>query len=380
MEKKRLGDIRLTLFFTAGLSMQTWADLGMLDREMELYDRMSRYLREVNIVTYGEKGDRHFRKDYGGINILPSRWLHDPKKTSTRLLMRYYSHLRRSDVLKSNQILGSDIPIFLKKKLGKKLIIRCGYLLSFMTRKQTDAKDVITEAARLEESAFQNADVGVVSSAWQRDIVLREYDVDPEKIRVIPNYVVTDIFTPEPEVQKKYDLVFVGRPDEQKNIRNLFEAIRILKGRGRNVSLLMVGSCCDDRDIRDRAHVGDLNLALQGNVPNFRLPDILKQARVFILPSLYEGHPKVLLEAMSCGLPCIGTDVDGIRQEISHGETGFLCDTDPESIARAIEALLSDMLMQTSLGEKARGYILGNYSLERVCDLELEVLKEVSGG
>ena len=54
---------------------------------------------------------------------------------------------------------------------------------------------------------------------------------------------------------------------------------------------------------------------------------------VFILPSYYEGHPKVLLEAMSCGLPCIGTNVRGIREDVEHMKTGYLCETDHNSIA-----------------------------------------------
>lgn len=376
---KELSDITITLFFTSGLSLKTWSDLGMLDREMAIYRRLSKKCREVNIITYGERNDKLFGRDFPGINILPARWLENPNRLAGKLLLKYFLRIYRSDVLKTNQILGSEVPIWLKKMLGKKLVVRCGYLFSYMTRKQTDDENVIRAAVTLERNAFENADMGIVTTPWQREVVIDHYNVDPQKIKVIPNYVVADLFAPDPTAQKKFDLVFVGRSGTQKNIRNLLEALQYLKGEKEGFSLLMVGSCCDDKEIRERVRRDGLDVTFMGSVQNFQLPVLLNQARVFILPSLYEGHPKVLLEAMSCGLPCIGSDVDGIRQEIEHGETGFLSDTDPASIANAVDSVLSDELLQRSLGEKARKFILGNYSLDRVYKLELDVLREVTG-
>ena len=114
-------------------------------------------------------------------------------------------------------------------------------------------------------------------------------------------------------------------------------------------------------------------------MPNFDLPALLNQARVFIQPSLYEGHPKTLLEAMSCGLPCIGSDVTGIKEDIEHGVTGYLCGTDSDAIAEAIDVVLSDASLREKLGHNARDYIADNYSLDRVLEMEMEVIREVTG-
>lgn len=359
------------------MSLESWADMGMLDREMAVYRKLSEICREVNMITYGEKRDREIGSDFPGINILTARWLDNPNRVARRLLLKYFPKIYRTDILKTNQILGSEIPVWLKKKLGKKLVVRCGYLFSYMTRKQTDDENVIEAAVTLEKNAFENADMGIVTTSWQRDLVVDNYNVDPDKIRVIPNYVVTDVFSPDPSAEKKFDLVFVGRPDEQKNIAGLLEALKRLKREKREVSLLMVGSCCDDKAIRERVERDGLNVTFMGSVPNFKLPVFLNQGRVFILPSYYEGHPKVLLEAMSCGLACIGSDVDGIRLDIDHGKTGYLCYTDSESIALAISAVLADMPLRKALGESARDYVMANYSLEKVLALETGVLKEV---
>jgi glycosyltransferase involved in cell wall biosynthesis len=377
MKDKNLEDTTLTLFFTGGVGLKTWVDVGNLDRELEVYKRLSHALKRVNFVSYGGSQDKTLANHLGDIRLLPTGWYGRREFTILNLLRKHWREILKTDILKTNQIPGSEIPLWLKQRLGKKLIVRCGYLYSFFVKNQTQDEKKIKDAMELEGKAFSAADAGIVTSAWQRDIVIKQYGVEPAKIRVIPNYVVTDVFKPRPEMGKKCDLVFVGRAGNQKNIDNLLDALDRLKTKGRNISLLMIGGCCEDSQLRKMVSDYALDVAFAGNVPNFDLPPLLNQARAFIQPSLYEGHPKTLLEAMSCGLPCIGTDVTGIREDIEHRVTGYLCKTDCESIASAIETVLSDSLLQKTMGENAREYIVRNYSIDRVFQMELEVIKEV---
>ena len=163
----------------------------------------------------------------------------------------------------------------------------------------------------------------------------------------------------------------------KKNIESLLQAINYLKTEKRKVSLIMVGRCSYDSKIKQIIDQYALDVTLKGTVPNFELPQIINQAKLFILPSYYEGHPKTLLEAMSCGMPCIGTDVTGIRDDIDHLVTGYLCNTDFKSIIEAIEVLLADEVLQAKLGMNARNYIVRNYSLNKIVPMELAVIKEV---
>ena len=100
---------------------------------------------------------------------------------------------------------------------------------------------------------------------------------------------------------------------------------------------------------------------------------------MFILPSLYEGHPKALLEAMACSRPVIGTDVIGIRELIRHRETGYLCGTSPEEIRAAIQDVLSDADLRNHMGHNAQEFVLEHFALERVVEMELALLSEVVG-
>lgn len=372
-----LDDTTLTLFFTGGISLKTWSEVGNFNRELELYKRLAQDLKAVNIVTYGGKRDREYAKHLGTINLFSTTWHNSPTGTILHLLSKHLPQIYGSDILKTNQIPGSEIPIWLKKHMGKKLIVRCGYLHSYFIKKQSRDQKRINDAIQLEKNAFTYADMGIVTTSWQRELVIKLCAIDPTKITVIPNYVVTDAFKPDPETKKEYDLIFVGRAGRQKNLDNLLKAIQYLKTKNRNVSLLMVGGCCYDTELKELVNQYALNVTFKGNVPNSDLPHIINHAKAFILPSYYEGHPKVLLEAMSCGIPCIGSDVTGIREDIAHMKTGYLCETDYESIATAIDTVLSDDSLQRTMGKNAREHILKKYGIDKIVKMELEVIQAV---
>ncbi len=372
----RITDTTLTLFFTRNMSLKEWSDIGIIERELLIYKKLSMHLKKVNIVTYGGRKDKFYSRKLGAINVLPVTW-HTRTTTILHLLMKYYPEIKNSSILKTNQISGSEIPLWFKKKFGKKLIVRCGYLYAQFTFKLTKDEATRKKAYRLERDAFSFADVGIVSSLRDREYVLAEYRIKPEKIKVIPNYVATDIFRPIPSIQKNYDLVYVGRGGAQKNLENLLKAIKYLKTEKHIPSLLMIGNCCYDSKIKRMIDKYELDVALNGIIPNFKLPQIINQARIFVLPSYFEGHPKALLEAMSCGIPCLGTNVTGIKNDIEHLVTGYLSETDFKSIADSIGTLLSDESLQFKLGRRARNYILKNYSLDKILQMELEVIGEV---
>jgi glycosyltransferase involved in cell wall biosynthesis len=90
-----------------------------------------------------------------------------------------------------------------------------------------------------------------------------------------------------------------------------------------------------------------------GRVPHEKVEDYMSQAEVFVLPSLSEGFPVTILEAMACGLPVVATRVGGVPDIIEDGTNGYLVDTmNQEQIAEALLKLLQD--------EKLRKDISGN--------------------
>ncbi len=374
---KALKNLTLTLFFTGGTSLTDWAEKGNLDRELAIYHRMAEKLKKVNLVTYGGENDKQFADRIGKLKLIPANWYSRPQLTALNLALRYSPGIMASDIMKTNQIRGAQIPVWLKKVFKKKLIVRCGFLHSYFTRQQTVDETRIHDAVALERMAFRAADLAIVTSDWQRDLIIEEYALDPDKVKVLPNYVVTDVFKPDPGVEKKYDLLFIGRGVRQKNLENLLKAVDQLDKAGKKLSLLLVGSCCQNPELKRTVTDKGLNVTFKSQLPNFELPTVINQARAFILPSFYEGHPKALLEAMSCGVACIGTDVVGINNVIDHLENGYLCRTDYQSLAKAITEVLNNEELRKKTGRKAREYIVRNFDIEKVLQMELEVLEEL---
>ena len=119
------------------------------------------------------------------------------------------------------------------------------------------------------------------------------------------------------------------------------------------------------------------NVKLLRILPNDQIPVELNKSQIFIIPSIFEGNPKVLLEAMACGLAIIGTEVMGIKEIINHEENGYLCKTNSGSIRKAIIELIKNPKLVKKTGENARKYILKNCSLEKIIRKEIRIYKSL---
>jgi glycosyltransferase involved in cell wall biosynthesis len=225
----------------------------------------------------------------------------------------------------------------------------------------------------LEKKIFRDADRVVVTTPEMHRTVIERYQAVPERVRVIPNFVQVDRFKPAESPVPSRKLCFVGRMHREKNLENLLEATR-----GLDLELLMIGGGELREPLERRSREENRPVRFLGNVPNANLPGILQEAAAFVFPSLWEHHPKALLEAMACGLPVIGTRVAGIQELIEHRQTGYLCGTSAEELRAAIQAVLNDPELRIALGRNARDSIVRNFSLERVIELELALLEEMA--
>jgi glycosyltransferase involved in cell wall biosynthesis len=142
---------------------------------------------------------------------------------------------------------------------------------------------------------------------------------------------------------------------EQKGHRFLLDALQELVGQFPNLRILFAG----DGELRTALQTQTLELGLKNNVHFLGnrndIPQLLAASDFFILPSLWEGLPMALIEAMASGLPIIATRVSGTNQVMVHGETGLLvAPGNSEELAHAIRELLLDPLMAFRMGKIAR--------------------------
>jgi len=368
-------EIRLVLFFTRGVSLRAWDQGGMLAREVALYRRLQEHAVHVTFVTYGDEDDLHYASRIPGISICCNQSGAELPKDGELPTWLDAHAMQRADLVKTNQTNGSLTALAAARQWGKPLVARCGYMWSLnAARRHGDDSPLARECRRIEETVFTAADqVVVTTEAMKADVFARLPGVG-DRVRVIPNYVDTELFSPAAAREHRPPrLAFVGRWEAEKNLASLAAAVRDL-----NVELIIIGSGPMRREL---VVEGGRNprLFLIGRVPSEELPHCLRRCSAFVLPSLYEGHPKALIEAMACGLPVIGSDVPGIRDVIHHGVTGWLCGTSADSLRAAIRTVLGDPRLAERLGRNARRFVLEHYALRHIVEQELLLYREVLG-
>lgn len=160
-----------------------------------------------------------------------------------------------------------------------------------------------------------------------------------------------------------------------KNHSNLLKAFREVRKRHEgeiDINLLLVGNGPTRKMIENLAPDG---VFFCGAIEHAKLPNVYSGSDAFILPSMSEAHPWSLLEAMSCGIPCIASSVGGIPETIQN--EAFL--VEPWSIKSIIEKMM--LLIELSpeervhLGRTNRKIILKNFTMKRHVDTLLQIYK-----
>ena len=163
-------------------------------------------------------------------------------------------------------------------------------------------------------------------------------------------------------------LLCVGRLSAAKGQVLLVQACAQLRDRGLDFSLTLVGDGPDRKRIEQeiaRLQLGS-HITLTGSLNQEAVKAHLGMADVFVLPSLAEGIPVVLMEAMSSGVPCVSTPVNGIPELIVHDSTGLLATPgDVDSLTRQLTRLIEQPQLRQSLAHAAHGKVLADFDLIR---------------
>lgn len=194
---------------------------------------------------------------------------------------------------------------------------------------------------------YKNADIIIPNSYSQGRFISTHYPNLAKKVHVITNFVDTEKFCPSTNPTRQEGILTVltvGRYTEQKNLFNYLKAIKILKEKGEKVHFLWYGNKNSDDSIYNEVATLVVNYGIAKMVElrdhSTDVESLYQQADIFLLPSLYEGFPNVLCEAMSSGLPVACSNVCDNPIIVSDGVNGFLFSPQvPEEIAGAIMKL-----------------------------------------
>lgn len=209
------------------------------------------------------------------------------------------------------------------------------------------------------------------------DFSISQGRLRPNKIVVIPNGVNVARFAAAVPAdltawgipRESQVLLTIGRLDRQKGLSMLVEAASSVAPQYPQLHFLLVGEGPDRTDlarlIRERGLAQRIHLA--GWRPD--IPEILAAGTALVLPSLWEGLPNVILEAMAAGLPVVATRVEGTSELVIEGRTGWLVPPQsPQELAVAIEMLLSDPARSKAMGQLGRERATSEFSWDKMAD------------
>ncbi len=264
----------------------------------------------------------------------------------------------------------------LVRKLGSAPLVITNHGLRSQTAPEWFQKIYTATGAKF---TFAAADRIICYTETEKEELI-DIGIKPEKIIVIHNGIDTTLFVPSDRsyLEKKH-LLWIGRYAKGKGVEYLIEALNILKQKHPEITLTLVGKGPDKDKIIKQIHNFDLtnNVVLKDFIPNSEIVQLYQQSSIFVLPSLEEGVPRTILEAMSCGIPVVCSRLPQLV-DIVEG-SGFLVPTkDPLSLADSISTILSDPELAAKMSTHGRQKVLTNHSwldtVKRTVSLYEEVL------
>lgn len=234
--------------------------------------------------------------------------------------------------------------------------------------------------------ALKSADRIICYTQMEKEKLVDMLKIDSEKISVIPNGVNIDLFHPDPDTDKRSDqskaitILWVGRFVRGKGVEYIIQAAKKLVKEVPDLKILLVGDGPSKEKIKSLIEKFDLNknVIIKENIANENMPKIYQKSDIFVLPSLNEGVPKTLLEAMACGKPVIISEFPHLAELIKNAALTFP-KGDVHALADKIMSLIRDKELAKELGNNGRKKIVEDHSWENTVLKTIELYKEVIG-
>ena len=346
----------LGVFLSPGDSLKLQSQSGQLDRLVKYYLKpYCRHFKQVIIFSYG---DRHFR------GSLPSRvrlvakpiWIPNSVYQLIMPLVQYRA-IKLLTVGRVFQAPGGIPAIITKLLFRKPYIVTYGY----------DYVRFAKESGRPFLALSLALVVPAVLRMAKQVIVTDRKNLSSLKQVYIPNGVDPD--ESRPAAGRRPNLVLsVGRLEPQKNYFMLVRAIGALR---RRPDLVIIGSGSQKEKLVVLADPLKVKWRVVAIWPRLSLRPWYQKAAVFALTSKYEGHPKTLIEAMSCACPCLTTEFAG--NPLEAGRSGLVA-RDETELSRQLEQLLSDSVLAARLGNAARKQVISRYNITKLISSEIKLL------
>lgn len=321
---------KLSLFFTRNVSVRQWKESGLLDRELRLYEKYIRAGWQVVFITYDSDRDFLGSLEVSGVQVFGKPYFLPGIVYSLIAPLLHRRALQNSAVFKTNQMDGAWTALLASLIFSGAFYCRTGYTITLFEK--SCLKRFMFQV--IERLMYTTCDISSVSSRGDRDYINGKYKLRKPPL-VLNNYIDTDKFRKTCSWSGRVNdrILFVGRLNEQKN---LFVLLFAAKSSGIGVDIVGAGEMREALAVYAIEH--DVDVRFLGRVSNDLLPEIYNRYRYFALVSMFEGMPKSLLEALSCGCIPICSPVAGNKEVMAQLRVGInTAGTSVEAVKLAIE-------------------------------------------
>jgi glycosyltransferase involved in cell wall biosynthesis len=333
------------------------------------------------VVTLDRPGPVAFRLAAQGV---PVRSLGDDGLL--RAFARLAGILRREsyDVVNAYGFKSTLVARFLVKALAPRSVFVSGVRGLHVSELERLDSAKARLVLRLERLASGLVDVYDANSKGALEL-LAEAGIDRRRLRYIPNGLDVERWTPNSyrRTESVPVVLCVARFVLRKRHQDLLRAVAILRNRGVPLRLELIG---DGPTLPDMKRlVGELELQeivrFAGARNSDQVRDAMRGADIFCLSSRWEGMAGSVMEAMACGLPVVGSDVNGIAELVEHGRTGYVVPPGrPDLLAAALERLAAEPVEAATLGTAGRERIRTEFGVESMVAAKERLFVELAAG
>ena len=274
--------------------------------------------------------------------------------------------------------------ILFYRKNPKICTLHGAHIKNVYTKKGSIVGNIYSE---IEKFVFKRVDILIAVSEDTINYYTRKYSWIKNKIILIPIGINTDLFKPinKQKMREFYGfsnnekiILYVGRMEKEKGLDILLKSLKKLENEIANLKLVLVGDGRERKKLENLSRDLKLkNVMFMNSLEHDKIPEIMNCADVFVLCSLYEGMPTVVLEALACGVPVVSTDVGDVYKVVKDGVTGYIVKkrTEEEVKNKLMDVLREDKISKENCISSVQEYSWNEIS-KKIVSVYYEVLEK----
>lgn len=363
--------MKIALFLTFDYSLKTWDESGTLDRELRIYKEMTE-CKDVNYIffTYGDDNDIKYADKVKNCQVIP---IYSVVKYSKYKVIRYLKsffiplflkrQIHNVDIIKQNQLMGSWVSIICSALYRKPYYLRSGYDMYQFSIYEKKKWLIINLYKVLTYFTIKFSTLYSVTSNKDFIFLDKQFNIPKGHIVIRPNWVQEVTISKT----KKYEdrILCVGRLCFQKNFKFI---IKEFKNTNTELALDIVGFGEEKNELKKIANDFNVSVNFLDQLHHDDLMNLYSDYKYFITSSLYEGHPKTLIEAMSSGCIVFASDIPSHSEIIEDKKTGLLYKLEENCLRNLYLEVKNNEMLLNKISANSMRITSNKYAIENLLE------------